>query len=284
MPYTAKSATVALVRRLRAFKLARPRRRVAKPLQPNTVRLEYFKAIRSRFLDPARDAVMAGLLPELDAILAERGDADNMDAGGKRVNASMDKITKGFWDATFHPREAEALAELAADRTSKFHKRQFDRQVRSGLGVDVFVREPDLSKIAEDFVAENVALIKTIPNQYFDDIEKIVTAGVRQGKRHEEIARDIQARYDVAENRAKLIARDQVGKFYGDLAKARQEDMGVTKYIWRTVNDNRVRSEHHARDGKTFSWARPPADGHPGHPINCRCYAEPDFSDILDEV
>lgn len=282
--YTAKQATIALVRRLKAFKLARPRRRIARPIQPNAIRLEYFKAILRIALDPARDAVARELLPELGAILAERGDAEREDAGGKRVNASMDKITKGFWEATFHPREAEALATLAADRTNQFQKRQFDRQVRSGLGIDVFIREPDLAALTEDFVAENVALIKTIPNQYFDDIEKIVTAGVRQGKRHEEIARDIQARYQVAENRAKLIARDQVGKFYGDLAKARQEDLGVTKYVWRTVNDNRVRSEHHVREGKTFSWAHPPSDGHPGNAINCRCYAEPDFSDILGDI
>jgi peptidoglycan hydrolase-like protein with peptidoglycan-binding domain len=45
-------------------------------------------------------------------------------------------------------------------------------------------------------------------------------------------------------------------------------------YIWRTVGDNRVRSEHAVRDGKTFSWDNPPDGGHPGEAPNCRCTAE----------
>lgn len=278
---TGTEHTVKLIRRLRAYKLARPRRRLAKPLEPNAIRREYFKAIRAQFLDEARTLIEREVLPELDAILAERSDDIRVDAG--RLGGVFTKV-KALWDRSFQPKAVENLAELAADRTSKFQRDQFNSQVRSGLGVDLFTREPDLTRQTEDFVAENVALIKSIPTQYFSDVEKTITAGVRQGKRANEIARDLQDRYQVAENRAKLIARDQVGKFYGDLAQARQQELGVTKYIWRTVRDNRVRPEHAAYDGKVFSWSRPPADGHPGEAVNCRCYAEPDFSGILGDV
>jgi len=52
--------------------------------------------------------------------------------------------------------------------------------------------------------------------------------------------------------------------------------MGVEKFIWRTANDERVRPEHSARDGNTYTWANAP-EGGPGAPINCRCFAEPVF-------
>lgn len=48
-------------------------------------------------------------------------------------------------------------------------------------------------------------------------------------------------------------------------------DMGY--YIWRTAGDNKVRSEHVAREGLVFSWNDPPEGGHPGENHNCRCYA-----------
>ncbi len=46
------------------------------------------------------------------------------------------------------------------------------------------------------------------------------------------------------------------------------------QYIWRTVQDDKVRGAHAAREGKTFSWTNPPNGGHPGEDYNCRCWAE----------
>jgi SPP1 gp7 family putative phage head morphogenesis protein len=56
---------------------------------------------------------------------------------------------------------------------------------------------------------------------------------------------------------------------------------GVTEYIWSTTKDNRVRKEHQAREGKTFSYDNPPSDGNPGEPIRCRCVASPVFTDEM---
>lgn len=278
-----REQTVALIRRLRAARIARPRRRMPRQLQPDAIRLEYMKAIIRLALEPARAAVERELVPRLPLIVADarRARGDRRDAP-EDVNAALDEITDEFWRKSFEPTEVAALAATFADRTQKFNREQLRAQARAALGVDPFHAEPDLLPHVKAFVAENVALIKTVPNTYFDDVEKTVTAGVRAGVRHEDIARQLRERYGVAEQRAKLIARDQVGKFYGDLNRVRQKAMGVERYTWRSVNDNRVRKEHAERDGLVYEWSKPPADGHPGHAINCRCSPEPDFSDILD--
>ena len=116
--------------------------------------------------------------------------------------------------------------------------------------------------------------------------------GFRQGKRAEEIAKDIfgagknelgkVSRLKAAQNRANLIARDQINKLNGQVNAIRQQNVGITHYIWRTADDDRVRPTHNARDDKKFAWDKPPSDGHPGEPINCRCYAEPVFDNLLD--
>lgn len=77
-----------------------------------------------------------------------------------------------------------------------------------------------------------------------------------------------------AKSHADLIARDQLQKLHGRLNEERQRAAGVDRYTWTTQGDDRVRPEHAAREGRTFSWDRPPDEGHPGEPIACRCYAE----------
>jgi SPP1 gp7 family putative phage head morphogenesis protein len=66
--------------------------------------------------------------------------------------------------------------------------------------------------------------------------------------------------------------------------QARQESLGVTRYEWQTVGDDRVRPAHEDLEGTEHDWDDPPTDedGNTGHPgdcgINCRCAANP----ILD--
>ncbi len=45
-------------------------------------------------------------------------------------------------------------------------------------------------------------------------------------------------------------------------------------YIWKTVGDSRVRGSHENRDGKKYSFFRPPDGGHPGQDFGCRCYVD----------
>jgi hypothetical protein len=51
--------------------------------------------------------------------------------------------------------------------------------------------------------------------------------------------------------------------------------MGFERYVWRTSDDDRVRSTHAVNDDREFEWSNPPPTGHPGHDHNCRCRAEP---------
>lgn len=59
------------------------------------------------------------------------------------------------------------------------------------------------------------------------------------------------------------------------IAAALESDIQGRFYIWRTVRDDHVRSQHAAREGKVFSWNKAPEGGHPGEDYNCRCWAEP---------
>ena len=55
-----------------------------------------------------------------------------------------------------------------------------------------------------------------------------------------------------------LIARDQLGKLHGQINRRKQESLGIDEYEWETSHDERVRESRRERQGKVFSWSKPP--------------------------
>lgn len=277
---TPRERTIALIRARARQNLTSPRKRLPRAEHPTTIQLDYFRAIEP-IVDQAISLVRREVYPLVQRALAERNDGARFDAAN--LNAAIDRVARQFADL-LRPTQLEDVARRFGTATSEFQREQLAKQIRAAMGVDLSSMEPNIVRLVDDFTADNVALIKSVPQRFFSDIEKQVTSGVRAGQRWEDMAADLEARHGIAKDRAKVIARDQVGKFYGELNQKRQENLGVTGYIWRTSNDNRVRDEHELREGVHFEWSDPPADGHPGEPILCRCYAEPDVESILREL
>ena len=144
--------------------------------------------------------------------------------------------------------------------------------------------EPWLVPQLRAYGSENAKLVKDIGTQAATRVERLVHDAVRTGSSLAQLQASIRDAMGTTERRAALIARDQVGKLNGVLTRLRHEGAGITEYRWRGALDRREREAHRAREGKLFAYASPPADGNPGQPIQCRCYAEPvlsEFDDLL---
>lgn len=126
---------------------------------------------------------------------------------------------------------------------------------------------------------ENAALVRSLDARQAADLGALVTRAVQEGWSTAQLGRELVTALGLTRRRARLIARDQMGKLLAASAMAQQQAAGVTRYIWRAVGDERTRPEHRRRDGQIFYWSSPPPDGHPGEPVLCRCVAEP----MLDE-
>lgn len=126
--------------------------------------------------------------------------------------------------------------------------------------------------------------VPPIPTEHFNRLEELVQNAVHKGIRVEELRKELETLEGVSYRRAEVIGRDQVGKYNGKMTEIRHEAIGVEWYLWRTSGDGRVRDEHKARDGKRFSFKRPPKDGNPGQPVQCRCWAEADLETALRKI
>jgi len=200
------------------------------------------------------------------------------------------------------PYDWRATTLNIGQKTSKWNSEQWQKTLQQVMGVNTLQYEPWLNDSLKSFSRENVELIKSIKDKSLTDIETLSQRSLRTGKRHEEIAKQIQEQYQTTKARAKLIARDQVSKLNGQLTQLRQQDLGISQYKFQTSGDERVRRSHAAMDGKLCRWDNSTVysddDGktwksrtsiwgvelHPGQDFQCRCWAFAVFTQIQEEI
>lgn len=180
----------------------------------------------------------------------------------------------------FRDRFGRNTAETIARRVEREIEASNWRSASRILGINPLERETGLGGQRDQFIDENVALIRGLGDAVKAELADLIEEATAGQIRHEELAKRIQERFNVGKSRAQLIARDQTLKHNAALTRTRHRNLGINEYIWDTSGDERVRDSHAEVDGKRFSYDAPPVlsdgfQGHPGEAINCRCVAIP---------
>lgn len=273
---------------------------------PKSLDREYYAALKAQVVDPLVALVRKHLVPKLKALAIEAGHRTDgvsqvsptfpnfsqprADAFGDSLKAIIHQIEVEYGRVLT---EAEALdiARRMAARVNGFNAQAEARQFKALTNVELFAAGGGAftKPVLDRFVSANVGLIESIPVEFLGQVQKTAAAALQSGTRAEDIEAKIIGLIDSkavpnVEARAALIARDQIGKLNGQLAMARQQDLGIKRYIWRTALDDRVRESHAEKEGQMFAWDDPPEDtGHVGQDYSCRCYPEPVILDLLDD-
>jgi len=231
-------------------------------------------------------------LPAIQASAEKLRPDERADAYPEEIEGVMN-AARAEWNRIASPSRIAAMVKPFVEATNKQNKKATGGFFKKTLGIDVIGSEPWLKPELDAAIKANVNLIKTLGPETFNRIETAVFEGVRSGQLTKGIAEAIQKATGATKSRAQFIARDQAAKVSGNLSKLRQEQVGITEYIWSTSRDERVvgnpaglyptgsagHMNHWAREGKTFKWAKPPADGHPGFAYGCRCVSVPKLPD-----
>lgn len=258
------------------------------PRYPASVEREYARAL-SKYVQVMSSAIQARLIPTLPSLVAQinfnRPAAVRADAVTDDVNAIFEGIDVMI-EENYTPEEIAQLAKKFGVETSDFNRRIIKTNIKRVIGVDVMMGDAFLANELAMFVAFNTNLITSLKDDTMKKISSMVYTGFQNGSRAEDISTEIMKFIDPnvgnVRARANLIARDQVNKLNGQLTQLRQSDLGIERYRWRTMGDDRVRKSHEDHDGDIFSWDDPPSDtGHPGEDYQCRCYAEPVLEDLV---
>lgn len=167
-----------------------------------------------------------------------------------------------------------------ADKTFAFNDAKYDTQLMRMVGIGDVTADV-ATTMKRGWVQENVRLVANMNREQVAKLEGLFLRALRDGSRSSQVSGEVSKILGGSEKRARLIARDQIGKLNGQLDRQKQTDAGIDSYVWRGALDARERPLHVRREGQSFKWSQPPSDGHPGQPVQCRCSSEPDLSELL---
>jgi len=228
---------------------------------------EYLKALRTILRELARETrenIVPLAVAEIQANRAMTKDADRS-WFRRLLELSIDLAIS-----------AEGMVGRILGLESQRHTERFMETAKRALGVDLaaVVRQEDLADYLAAAGLRNAALIKGFSDDMAARVQRMVLDAVISGRPAAELRKGLTKQFQIGDRRAQLIARTEIAKLNAEMNMLRQQQAGVTSYVYRTSADERVRATHAAHEGKTFKWSTPPDTGHPGTEPNCRCIAQ----------
>jgi uncharacterized protein with gpF-like domain len=187
------------------------------------------------------------------------------------------------WEKRFEA-AAPKLAEYFATSVRKRSEKRLQQILRDAGMTVKFKMTAELRDIMKAEIAENVGLIKSIPQQYHTQVEGLVMRSVSAGRDLSYLTKELKQRYGVTDRRARFIALDQNNKATAAIQRERQTALGIAEGIWMHSHAGKVlRRTHLANDRNRFSiaegWHDPDPKVNrriwPGELPNCRCTWRP---------
>lgn len=204
----------------------------------------------------------------------------------------IDALNSMFNSPLFHKKAEEIAKSMATNLYTSSAKswRQAARKSGKSKTIYEFLRNEMNGPVGvkvDELVKSNANLIRTLPLGIAQEVTEFTQRKSMEGLRASDIAKELKEMFPKrTKANANLIARTETSKASTALTQARSELLGHSFYIWRTSEDQRVRSSHAHMEGVICNYNNPPQpevlNGMPsegkynaGEIYNCRCYAEP---------
>lgn len=192
----------------------------------------------------------------------------------KRFTALFVSKAGGLADAWAHGISRQAAVGLQGSL----------KQASGGVTLRTDVVSGAVADVVKASIKSNVALIRSIPREYFLEIEGEVMRSIQSGRGMADLQPFLEKRYGITKRRAALIARDQTSKATTAINRARMQGLGVKKFKWLHSGGGKEPRPLHKNvlNGNVYSMDDPPViddrtgeRGFPGQLINCRCRMVP---------
>lgn len=278
--------------------LTKKRKKWVKQFNPqnalNGTALQYNYAVQSRYSSSLVSLVKQMTQQTQRELLRtlKRPDAKEYFAQDESVASSsrvaVNKLRKKF--TQLFAQKAKSLAEkmfIDNDKASSSSLHTSLKQLSGGLSLGTRVFTDKMQEIMTASIAENVSLIKSIPQQYFTDIEGAVMRSITTGNGLQDLVPFMNSHEGITIKRARLIAGDQSRKAFSNITASRLKTLGVDKYKWQHSSAaEESRPLHVQLSGTIQSLSDPPIiqyakgkqreiRGKPGDLINCLCIMVP---------
>lgn len=199
------------------------------------------------------------------------------DASPARALVAAIRQLRRRWERQFNQLSNDLATWFATEQANRS-----DTALRLALRRGGFTVKFKMTRTMNDayqaVIAENVGLIKSIPQQYLSQVEGMVMRSVQVGGDLGTLAKGLQDQFGVTKRRAALISRDQNAKATAVLTRVRHQELGIVRAQWVHSGGGKTPRPTHvkaSRDGVIYEIAEgwtDPATGRkiwPGTEINC---------------
>ncbi len=201
------------------------------------------------------------------------------------TNALTEKFNELF--ARMSKPIAEQVVE-EANKSSSVALKSSLKELSGGLSIKTSSISPEITDVLNASTTENVALIKSISQQYLSGVQQAVMRSITGTEGLNDLIPYLQKSKEITHRRAKMIAYDQTRKAFNSIDVAKMKSLGIKKFEWlHSGGSNHPRKLHIELSGKIFSLDDPPiiednkgkiTRGLPGTLPNCRCRLLPVIS------
>ncbi|WP_230206251.1 phage minor head protein [Serratia marcescens] len=179
------------------------------------------------------------------------------------IKTALNQARAWFYSQSLNS-QFHRLAQTVVSRAESESSAAFVEQINRAVGIDMesLMSRESLGDYFDASVESNVALIRSLTDDYFDDIQREVMDGIMRGDSVTTLTRNLQQVTRATYRRAELIAVDQTVKIRSDITGRRQQSAGITRFRWSTSQDSRVSGN--------------PVGKYPGAKIKCFVIARTD--------
>lgn len=192
----------------------------------------------------------------------------------KLSNAVQKKLLSRFSNTRIDEMVGKRLNEVDKSNSSRLYA-----SIESKLGVSAkeLAATEGMKATRNALIAETSQWIKKTRDETLEYFTSNTLRAMTLGQGLDKIMSEFDGMAEEREGHARFVAQNQINNYNSIMTKTRAQEVGVSKAIWRTEGDDKVRESHADRDGKEFDLSEgcySSVDGEhllPGVDYNCRC-------------
>tara|TARA_R110000764_G_scaffold226390_1_gene316155 strand:- start:50 stop:898 length:849 start_codon:yes stop_codon:yes gene_type:complete len=193
-------------------------------------------------------------------------------------NELFKEFTKSI-DRQFSGDRIDLFVKKLFNQADSYNQARFYGNVSNTMGVDMeaILKTDGLNSFKNAKSIQSVDMLNKLKADTITAYKTNVLRRMSAGDSLADLYQEVKKQTGMRLNSGDLIARNELKNFNAELANKRAKNNGITKGVWVTAQDERVRDSHAKFNGKEFDidkglynsttkqWIKPSEE------INCRC-------------
>jgi len=163
------------------------------------------------------------------------------------------KVSKSLV-SRFDNKRIEKLVKSTFEKDDRRSKQIFYSRMAKEMGVDpaTLLKKDGMTYDFNALVLETTQWAKKLRDETLELYTANTLRAMTLGQSVDEILEQYDGMVSKRKNHAEFTARNQIQNFNSIMNKTRSQKLGITKAVWVSSHDERVRPSHAQRDGKEF--------------------------------